>query len=354
MEQHRWSPTCAPPTGLVRPLRIDPSGVDGPTRGQARSSRWRATSRGFYVPSGVDATVAEQRILEQSVRLPAGGGVTGWAGCRLDGAAFFDGLLPDGRTAMPVPLATNGRNIRADAQVVLLRDRFDPSELVVRCGIPCLSQVRSLFDAMRTAADLREAVVSIDMMAAAERVSVRRTSDYLSTHTAWRGSPLVARALRLASEHSRSPNETRVRLIWVLDARLPQPWVNKPIFSLDGRLLGTADLLDERAGLVGEFDGADHRDAGRHARDVGREDRFRRHGLEVFRVTGPDLLHPQRVVDRMRAARARALRLPAERRAWTIEPPPWWAPAPTLDEVLDQRDVMRELHQLEWEQGFAG
>jgi hypothetical protein len=27
---HKWDPVCAPPTGLVRPVRIDPTGLPGP------------------------------------------------------------------------------------------------------------------------------------------------------------------------------------------------------------------------------------------------------------------------------------------------------------------------------------
>ena len=35
--------------------------------------------------------------------------------------------------------------------------------------------------------------------------------------------------------------------------------MNCPVHDRSGRLLGIADLLDEEAGLVVEFDGADHR-----------------------------------------------------------------------------------------------
>ena len=79
------------------------------------------------------------------------------------------------------------------------------------------------------------------------------------------------------------------------------------MFDLRGRLLGIADLLDPVTGLVGEYDGADHRSAGRHSADVDRESRMRDEGLEVFRVTGPDLLHRRRVVERIEAAQARAM-----------------------------------------------
>jgi len=72
-----------------------------------------------------------------------------------------------------------------------------------------------------------------------------------------------------------------------------------------------------------------------------REDGLRRVGLEVFRGTGPDLVVPERLVERMHAARRRARWPRPAERAWTVEPPPWWQRLPTLDELLDGRDVMR-------------
>ncbi|MFD0806573.1 hypothetical protein ACFQ0K_10795 [Nocardioides caeni] len=54
-----------PRPGLVRPVRLDPSGVRGPTRGQARNrSRYRRSSFGFYVPATADRGNVEQRIVE--------------------------------------------------------------------------------------------------------------------------------------------------------------------------------------------------------------------------------------------------------------------------------------------------
>ena len=344
--RHQWQPTCPPPHRLVPPVRLDPSGAAGPTRGQARGRRWRRTAQGWYVPASVDGTLPEPRILEQAVRLPAGGAVTGWAGCRLWGGAFFDGRAPDGQTLVPVPLVVGGGNVRGDSAVRVMRDRLVPDEVVVRFGVPTTRVLRSLFDAMRTSDSLREAVVAMDMMAAAERVSVRRMVDYLRSRTGWRGAPLAAEALRWASEDSRSPNETRMRLVWRLDAALPAPLVNRPVFDRRGRLLGIVDLLDPAAGLVGEFDGADHRGARRHSDDVAREDVLRRHGLEVFRVTGPDLARPVRVARRMIEARNRSRWETEVDRRWTDEPPPWWEKSPTLDEVLDRRDTMVALHAL--------
>lgn len=223
-------------------------------------------------------------------------------------------------------------------------DRLDPSEVVVRFGIPCTRQQRALFDEMRTAVDLREAVVAIDMMAAAEVTSIARMSDYLSTRERWNGVPQARAALRLASERSASPNETRMRLIWELDAELPRPLVNQPVFDLNGRLLGIADIFDPVAGVVGEFDGADHRGARRHSSDVDREAGFRDHDLEFFRVTGLDIPDRALVSRRMLSSRSRARWLAEGRRPWTIEPPPGWVSEPTLDEILDERDRKAALY----------
>lgn len=344
-----WRPICKPPKGLVRPVRLDPSGRSGPTRGQSQGPRWRRTSYGYYVPAYVSDSVPEQRVLEQSVRLPPHGAVTGWAACRLRGAAYFDGLARDGVTAKPVPLVV-GENtaIRRDPSVSVSRERLDPAEVSVVQGVPCTKIRRALFDEMREARDEREAVVAMDMVAAAELASIRQMREYIDGRAGWKGVPQVRRALDLADEDSMSPNETRIRLIWVLDAGLPAPVCNQPVFDLRGRLIGTADLLDPVAGVVGEFDGAAHRGARRHRRDVIREDLFRRAGLEYFKVVGLDLNDIDLVVDRMRATRARAKFTPPGERAWTLSVPEGWYSSPEEAMTLDARlEYRASLHGLD-------
>jgi hypothetical protein len=133
-----------------------------------------------------------------------------------------------------------------------------------------------------------------------------------------------------------------MRLIWTLRAGLPRPLVNREVFTLSGKLLGVADLLDLEAGVVGEYDGGDHAGARRRSGDTHREGGLRDHGLEVFRVTGFDLRDHEAVVRRMLAARRRARWEPPQQRAWTIVPPPGWETVPSLDERLDHRDFLRE------------
>ena len=166
-----FEPICRTPQDLVKPVSIDPLGIKGPTRGQAQGSRWRRVSRNLYVPASVDSDRPEQRVIEQASRLPEGGAVTGWGALRLFGAAYFDGLERDGRTAIPVPLVAARGSI---SQGIGSRVSYEPldDELVMRAEVPCTDVARALFDEMRRPRDPRAAVVAMDLAAAAELISM--------------------------------------------------------------------------------------------------------------------------------------------------------------------------------------
>jgi hypothetical protein len=280
----------------------------------------------MYVPAAVDRDVVEQRILEESVRLPAGGVVTGWAALRLAGGGFFDGLGPDGRSLLDVPLLLPPRtDIRRGSGFTVARERLPTADTTVLHGVPCATPLRAVFDEARRRPDLRAKVEVIDMALVARLVSIRGLRTYLAGKSGWPGVNSVTDAMSYVDERSRSPRETALRLIWVLDARLPRPRCNWPVADADGRQIGYPDLLCEELAVVGEFDGAEHRSRGRHRIDVRREDHFRRAGLEVFTVVGADLDDIDMVVARMNAAVDRARRSGVAR-TWRTkrDPGPLW------------------------------
>ena len=107
-----------------------------------------------------------------------------------------------------------------------------------------------------------------------------------------------------------------------------------PVFSSAGKLLGYPDLLDVEAGMVGEYEGEDHKDGPRHRNDGHAKPLSRDHGLEYFSVVGGDLLNRSMVVNRILNTRARAAFAPPTERRWTLTPPPWWVAEESLDHYL--------------------
>jgi hypothetical protein len=120
--------------------------------------------------------------------------------------------------------------------------------------------------------------------------------------------PLLRRALTLMDGRSRSVGESRLRVLWVVEARLPRPECNPYLLGRLGQVVGMPDLLLVASGLVGEYDGAHHRDLEGHTLDNAREEDFEGLGLVVVRATSIDL-GPRRslTISRLRAGHFRAL-----------------------------------------------
>ena len=328
---------------MVWPVRRDPAGRDGPTPKQARGARWRRTSRGMYVPSEVDADRPEQRIAEAAAALPAYGGVTGWAALRWLGSPWFGGT--DAATYLPVPLATGKRTIRSQSGIAVSEERLAPTDLEVADRLRVTSAVRAVCFEMRYARSLREAVRAFDMAAYSDLVTIDELVTYALEHPGWTGIPQCREAVPFLDENCWSPREVDLRMTWVVEAGLPRPLSNVPIFDRFGRHIGTPDLLDPVAGVVGEYDGALHLAGEQRTLDVRRMEAFRAVGLETFTMLGSDLPRRRQMADRMIAARKRALWLPESVRAWTIVPPRWWIPTTTVAQrrALSEGDRQRWL-----------
>ncbi len=302
------------------------------------------------MPSHVDGSLPEQRIVEAAAVLPAYGGVTGWASLRWMGVTWFDGLVPDG-TLRPVSLATAGDDIRSQPGIHISAERLDPSELVLFDGLRVTTAVRSVCFEMRYAGSLRAAVVWADMAMDADLVSRRELETFVAAQSGWTGVPQCREALRLTSENSWSPRETsHLRLVWILDARLPPPLCNVPVFDLGGRHIGTPDILDEEAGVAGEYDGSLHLQGAQRARDIRREEAFRSVGLEYFTVVAADARDLDNVVRRMRATRGRARFEAPSIRRWTTDQPLWWTPT----ETVEQRRALTATQRERWLRHRAG
>jgi hypothetical protein len=256
------------------------------------------------------------------MRLPEGGAIGGWAALRLQRGGFFDGLADDGRTLRPVPLMVPpSTSLRSRTGDIVIREHLRREDVVRVHGIACLTAGRAAVDEARRAPDLHAAVVVFDMALVAHLTTRAQLAAQLARRAGARGAPQAARALELADDRSLSPQETRMRLVWVLDAGLPTPLCNWHVYDAQRRFIGMPDLLDPVLGVVGEYDGAGHADAARRSRDATRAEAFRGVGLEHFTVVSVDRDDIAALTAKMRAAvsRARASLAP---RTWQLRNPP--------------------------------
>lgn len=252
--------------------------------------------------------------------------MTGWAALRWLGATWFDGTSDAEGTPLPVDVVATTR-LRSQPGIAVRECLVDLSTLVQHEGITITDPWTSVAFLGRRAPDLRAAVVAIEMAAYDDLVSVSEMAEEAGRWSGLPGIDQLRCALGLADENSGSPQEPLMKLSWMLDAGLPRPLCNIPIFRKDGRHLATPDLFDPVAGVVGEYDGAVH--LKQRKRDRDREEKLRDAGLEYFTVLAGDL-GTSAAVQRMRAARTRARFDDPASRLWTLEPPYWWIPTETV------------------------
>lgn len=324
---HRWDRRLRPPQGGVRPVAWPGSHAGQPAPVSAwelRGPGWRRTSRGLYVPAEVERTDA-QRIIEAASRLPEEGAVGGWAAAYWGGVRLLDGRGA-GTTPRPVPLYIGTRSrLRPAAGVTLSYERLAPDDVARSRGLRVTGPLRTLFDGARMADTLVEAVVFVDMILASGLVTREQATDYVAAHgKGWRGTAQARRAIELADPATRSPMETRFRMVWMLVAMLPRPLVNPPVFGPAGEFLGIPDLLDPDAGVAAEFDGRDHQELEARTADDTRHERLQDHGLVVTRATSLHLRAPHQLATRLRRAWNRGRGRDRTKDTWTLEAPGGW------------------------------
>lgn len=283
--------------GVVLPVRVDRSGVTGPTPRAAAGPEWRRTSRGHYVPSYVESTTA-QRIAEVGAVLPERVAVTGWAALSWRGARWFEGLDAQG-VPLAVPVVAPTRCLRPQPVMELREERLAEE-------------------------DLDTAVAQLEMAYASDLVSAGEVEAWLDERPGLPGVVQGREALALADENSWSPMEWTLRRLWLDRFAGARLLVNRPVFDLTGKHVATPDLIDPETGVTGEYDGAAHHGGVRRAKELRREGDVRRHGLEPVVMVAPDVHRPAGFWARLDDAYARAARRSASERTWTLEPPYWW------------------------------
>jgi hypothetical protein len=260
------------------------------------------------------------RIQAVAELMPPGAVIGGWAALHLHGVGDLDGRTgPGGRTLLPVRVCIGPvggmrqrTGIETDRAVLL------PEDVTEVHGVAVTTAVRSCIDIMRIHG-VEEGVVAGDAAGRLRVAAPEEISGYVASHPGMKGIPAARTAAALLDPRAESCPESRLRVVWVLEAGLPVPEVNVDVVDEDGFLLGRADLFDPDAAMAGEYDGSVHRDMAQHTADNAREEGFERHNAVVVRATSIDLWprRPQ-LVRRILAAHADGMARDRSRDRWGL------------------------------------
>lgn len=303
----------------------------GISRTTLRSRAWRRARRGFYVPADAGRLPdtrrlsAAQRILDVTPALAGQAALGSWAAAYVLGVDWMDGRNPHTMTELPVDIIAADLRRQQPKGIRYQFTEVPDDQTLVRDGIPVTAPCRTTFDGARWAEGLEDAVIFVDAAARFLDLDLKELRAYVCEHAHWTGFGQALDAVELASPDVKSTWETRLRLCWLLEAQLPMPMINAPIFDRSEEFLGIADLFDPESGLVAEFDGDQHRDPVQHRADNIREEKFESANLVVVRSDKVDIRRARRqLVARLQDGYHRGQVRDRRRDNWTLDQPDWW------------------------------
>jgi hypothetical protein len=314
-------PRIPPAAALRGAVRLGEADALGVTRDELSSPRWHRFGPGVRAHGSLDPTDPDLRIAALLQGLPAGAVLGGWASLHLQRVPWQDGRTGLGGAKLRPFLVHVGPtgHLRQRLGLVVDRSRLPDADVVEVRGTKATAVTRAVFDEM-CRGGVEDGMVAGDAACAVRLTSRDEMMSYVAAHPRARGIPAARRAAALLSPYVRSAPESRLRYVWVVEAGLPPPEVNIALADARGIVLGEPDLLDREAGLVGEYDGADHRTLARHTADNAREEGFERNNLTVVRATSVDLWPRRRaLVSRVLDGRARGLARDRTRDGWWIQ-----------------------------------
>jgi hypothetical protein len=211
--------------------------------------------------------------------------VTGVAASALHGAEWVD-------ADVPIELVYNCT--RPPRGIVARNERMADDEFT-RTGPLLATPARTAFDLGRYLAR-GEAIARMDALMRARPFSTEEVLMLAKRYRGARGVKRLTQAVPLVDGGAASPRETWLRLLYI-DAGLPKPTTQIPIYDRDGRLLRTVDMGWEDFMVVAEYDGDQHRtDRPQYVKDLRVIPKIERIGWIVDRVIKED--RPDEIIRR--------------------------------------------------------
>ncbi|OBA59227.1 hypothetical protein A5647_18055 [Mycobacterium sp. 1100029.7] len=252
-------------------------------------TRFRAVLPNVYLPRHVEVSL-ELRTEAAWLWSRRQGVIAGAAAAALHGARW----IPDG-----VPVELIYANPRTPPGVLTRREGLLDNEIQLLDGLSVTTPERTAFDIGRRGA-IRSAVVRLDALARATGFKVEDVLGVAHGHPRSPGLRRLESALELVDAGAQSPRESYLRLL-LIDAGLPRPQTQIPVFGADNMPVAYLDLGWEDYMVAVEYDGDQHRtDRRQYVNDIRRLEMLEEIGWTVVRVIAEDT--PAVILRRVRAA----------------------------------------------------
>jgi len=204
--------------------------------------------------------------------------VTGTAASALHGAEWIDD---------DVAIELIAPHNRFPRGLVVRDERIELDEITCIAGIPVAT-------AERTACDLgrflprRQAIARMDALMRARPFEIDEVVRLAQRYRGARGVAQLKSILPLVDGGAASPRETWLRLLYI-DAGLPRPATQIPIYDEWGRVVRTVDMGWEEFQVASEYDGGQHQtDRGQYVKDLRVLPKLAQLGWDVMRVIKED------------------------------------------------------------------
>ncbi|BEP12119.1 DUF559 domain-containing protein [Acidothermaceae bacterium B102] len=276
-----------PPAPIPEPLRGKPLTLalateHGVSRRRLGGPLFRALDRNLWVPAGTPDSL-DLFIAASQLVLPEGAAVSGIAAAWLHGVDLAP-LKPE-----PVDVIAD-QSWRPGYRKVLRPHRapLPAGDVMTVKGILCTTPLRTAYDLAR-GPDLREAVVAVDALLHKGLITLDDLAQFAAGRS-WPDGARLGRVLELADAGAESPQESRLRLVLVLDGGLPRPETQIVARDVDGRFVARLDMgyrLRRRAGI--EYDGKHHAQPDQRLRDHRRHNRLVRAGWPTLYCSAEDI-----------------------------------------------------------------
>ena len=251
--------------------------ADGRITRHALQRWYRPIYRGIHVPRGADPSLRD-RATGAWLASDRKGVIAGAAASALHGASWVDDDIP-------IELISS----RARPQPgLLIRDEvMADDETTWACKLPVTTRERTAFDLGRYR-PRDEAIALIDALMRVRFISTEDVLVLAERYRGARGLKALRAALPLVDGGAASPQETRLRLLFV-DAGLPKPTTQIPICDHRGRLIRMVDMGWEQFMVAAEYDGDQHRTSRlQYVKDIRVLPKLERMGWNVIRVIKED------------------------------------------------------------------